>query len=130
MMGQRTKERKVSIDQFISSSANRALSTAVDFAAAYSVQKNSIKQVKKLYHAAPAVFYEVIAEIDNSIETAAIFSHNPGITEFVNELTATKVDNMPTCAVFAVSADITHWKDYLTTGTQRARRGIADSLFR
>ena len=112
MMGQRTKDKDVLIDLFISSPANRALTTAGYFADAYGVQKNTIIQVKKLYHAPPAVFYEVIRDIADEITTAAIFSHNPGITEFVNELTATKLDNMPTCSVFAVSADIEHWKDF------------------
>jgi phosphohistidine phosphatase len=54
----------------------------------------------------------VIAAIDDSAETAAIFSHNPGITAFVNELTKTRIDNMPTCGVFAIKAETDHWKDF------------------
>ncbi len=112
MMAQRIKEKEVSIDLFIASTANRALTTAGYFADVYAVQKNTIKQVKKLYHASPQVFYEVIKDMAAHVETAAIFSHNPGITEFVNELTTTKIDNMPTCSIFAVSADIIDWKDF------------------
>jgi len=45
-------------------------------------------------------------------KTIAIFSHNPGITDFANLLTDTRIDNMPTCSVFAVKADIRNWEDF------------------
>jgi len=44
------------------------------------------------------------------LKTIAIFAHNPGITEFVNDLTDSHLDDMPTCGVFAVKANVTHWK--------------------
>ena len=69
-------------------------------------------QFRELYHAPAAVFYNVISKLDNNINTAAVFAHNPGITEFVNLLTATQVDDMPTCAVFAAKADISQWKEF------------------
>ena len=49
---------------------------------------------------------------DIKIDSIAVFGHNPGATSFVNLLTGTQVDNMPTCAVFAVKAAIKHWKDF------------------
>jgi phosphohistidine phosphatase len=54
----------------------------------------------------------VIATIEDAVTTAAVFSHNPGITTFVNDLTKTRIDNMPTCGIFAVQAEIDHWKDF------------------
>ncbi len=111
-MAERLRDKQIPIDLFISSTANRALTTAGFFAEAYQLPKNKIQEVRKLYHAHPAIFYEVISDIDDAVTTAALFSHNPGITEFVNELTTTRIDNMPTCAVFAVTADIAHWKDF------------------
>ena len=112
MMAQRLLDKQIVIDAFISSPANRALTTANFFAEAYSLKGGKLKTVQKLYHAHPVAFYEVIAAIDDSIQTAAIFSHNPGITAFVNELTQTNIDNMPTCSVFAVKAETDHWKDF------------------
>lgn len=112
MMAQRMLNRQVAIDLFISSPAKRAVTTAKHFLEVYGSGKDRLATVRQLYHAYPAVFYEVISEIDDSIRTAAVFSHNPGITAFVNELTTTQVDNMPTCAVFAIKADTAHWKDF------------------
>ena len=46
----------------------------------------------------------------------AIFSHNPGITEFVNQLVENvHIDNMPTCSIFAVKINSTNWKDFIQT---------------
>jgi phosphohistidine phosphatase len=112
MMAERVLDRKVHIDAFVSSPANRALTTAGYFAKAWGVSKKDILQVEKLYHAMPAVFFETIGELDDKIKTAAIFSHNPGITAFVNQLGVAQLDNMPTSGVFAVRADIKHWKDF------------------
>ncbi|MBV9989628.1 MAG: histidine phosphatase family protein [Chitinophagaceae bacterium] len=112
MMAERLRKSDLQIDAFISSPANRALTTAVYFAKEYGVHKKDIDQRKELYHAMPAVFFELIDKLDDSIKTAAIFSHNPGITAFVNMLSQAQIDNMPTCAVFAVKADIKHWKDF------------------
>ena len=114
MMAERLLDKKVDIDAFISSPANRALTTAGYFAKAYGVQKKEVLLFKELYHAATSTFYEVIGKTANDANTVAVFSHNPGITSFVNELTLTKIDNMPTCAVFAVKADCKNWQDFRT----------------
>jgi phosphohistidine phosphatase len=113
MMAQRLLDKQVSIDAFITSPANRAITTANYFAEVFQLGKGKMKTVRQLYHAQPRVFYETIAAIEDKVVTAAIFSHNPGITAFVNELTSTKIDNMPTCAVFAIKADTENWKDFL-----------------
>ncbi len=111
-MAARLKTRVPVINLFVSSPANRALSTAVYFANTYDTPITSISLKQELYHARPHIFYDVIAGIDNRCNTIALFSHNGGITDFVNGLTDTKVDNMPTCAAFAVRADIADWKDF------------------
>lgn len=112
MMAQRLLEKKILIDVFLSSTANRAITTAVYFAETYQRKKKEIQGFQKLYHASSGIFYEVICQTDDTIVTAAVFSHNPGITDFVNSLTTTQIDNMPTCGVFAVKAETNHWKDF------------------
>jgi len=113
-MAERLMDKKVEIDGFISSPANRALTTAAYFAKAYGLHKKDILLFRELYHAAPASFYEVISKTADTISSAVVFSHNPGITSFVNELTLTKIDNMPTCGIFAVKADCNSWQDFRT----------------
>ena len=111
-MAKRLIKKDIKIDAFVSSPANRALSTAIHFIKEYGKKKKNIITIPSLYHATPKNFYSVIEELDNDLKTVALFSHNPGITEFANDLTNTPVDDMPTCAVYAVKADIKKWKDF------------------
>lgn len=112
MMSKRLLDKKIAIDAFISSTAKRAFTTAAYFADMYDVKEKNIIKVPELYHAASAVFYDVIKKVDNNLNTIAVFSHNPGITDFVNQLTNTRIDDMPTCGVFAVIIKTECWKDF------------------
>jgi len=65
-----------------------------------------------LYLAEPATFFSVIVNADDKLNSIAIFSHNYGITDFANMLTDVRIDNIPTCGVFAVKADCNSWADF------------------
>ena len=114
IMAKRLLDKKIAINAFVSSTAKRAFATATYFAAAYKQSSKNIIQFPELYHASPVTFYEVINKISDDFKTIAIFSHNPGITSFVNELTTTTVDDMPTCAIFAVTINCNNWADFKT----------------
>jgi phosphohistidine phosphatase len=111
-MAKRLLKKDVKIDAFVSSPAKRALATAAYFAEEYGKKVKNIIIVPALYNAAAESFYTGIEDLDNDDKTVAIFSHNPGITEFANSLTDTRIDDMPTCAVFALKVDIKKWKDF------------------
>lgn len=104
--------KKIKIDTFISSSAKRAKKTAEIFAEQYGVKKKDIIFVPELYHASDDTYYDAIAGAPPKSDSIAVFSHNPGITEFANRLTANRIDNMPTCSVFAVRANIEDWSEF------------------
>jgi len=111
-MAKRLVKKDISIDAFISSPAKRAFSTARYFAKRFDVKKKNIIQAPALYEASVDNFYKTIQEADNKYKTIAVFSHNPGITAFVNTLTDVHVDDMPTCSVFAVRIQVAEWKDF------------------
>ena len=112
IMARRIKDRKISIEAFISSPAKRAKKTAKLFAEVFEVNEEKIRYKTELYHADTEAFYSVIENTDNAVNSIAVFSHNPGITYFANELTEVKLDDMPTCAVFVLHADCSKWKDF------------------
>lgn len=113
LMARRLKEKQPHIDAFISSPAKRAKKTAQLFAQAFDKTEDDVLLITALYQAPAEVFYEEIGKLPDTYQTVAIFSHNPGITYFVNDLTSnTAIDNMPTCAVFAVQADIPSWSGF------------------
>lgn len=111
-MAERLLKKGVKIDAFISSPAKRAVSTANAFAEVYSFKVEKLITIPSLYEAVPEVFLKVIENLDDEYKRIAIFSHNPGITAFANQLTATQIDDMPTCSVFAIKADTNIWKNF------------------
>lgn len=108
-MAKRLKDQKIKIDLLVSSPAKRANKTAKLFAEELNLSKDNILIVKELYEASIDNFYKVVSHLQDKYDTVAIFSHNPGITDFVNTLTNVHVDNMPTSSVFAVSIDGDTW---------------------
>lgn len=112
MMAERLSAKKIRIDAIISSPAKRAKKTAEIFAKEFKNEKDDILFLDELYLAVPSVFFDVIRKADNKYKTIAVFSHNPGITDFANMLANVRIDNIPTCGVFGVKADIKSWKDF------------------
>ena len=117
-MADRLLEKKVDIDAFVSSPAKRARKTAEIFSKAYGHKKKEVIVKDELYEAGENQFSEVVASLSNDDAVVAIFSHNPGITEFANMLTTTRIDNIPTTGVFAVQADTDDWKKFLSASKQ------------
>ena len=115
VMAKRLIAKNIKVDSFVSSPAKRAKKTAELFAKEYGIPDNDIIFVSALYHASPTVFYEVVSQLADELNTVAIFSHNPGITEFVNSLVKEiNLDNMPTCGIFAIKIKTKIWKDFTT----------------
>jgi phosphohistidine phosphatase len=117
-MAKRIVDKGIKIDTIVSSMANRALSTSEYFAKAAGIKKTEIVTTNKLYHAPAYVFYDVIKSFNESYHTVAIFAHNPGITDFVNSLTTTKIDDMPTCGIYAVKIAIESWAEFKNSDKQ------------
>jgi len=116
-MAQRLLNKKIKIDAFVSSPARRAKKTASIFAKEYKRDKGEIIFIEELYTLPPGTFYEVISKLDDHFDTVAIFSHNPAITDFANQLTDARIDNIPTCGIFAVRVKAKSWGDF-KTGTK------------
>ena len=108
------KEKKIELDAIISSPAKRAFATAKFFAEEFNIKKKNVIEWPELYEASIDKFYHAITNLGDDYTSVALFSHNPGISAFVNQLTSTRVDDMPTCAVFAIHIKTERWKDFET----------------
>lgn len=111
-MAKRLLNKKIKIDAFISSPAKRAAKTAKCFAEAYGLKKEDVTFVEELYLASHHVFQSVVASLKNKNNTVALFSHNDGITDFANQLTDARIDNIPTCGIFALKVDTDDWSKF------------------
>jgi phosphohistidine phosphatase len=111
-MGKKLFKNNTTIDRFVSSPALRAKTTAELFSDEYGRKMKDIFFVPALYNAAQEDFSEAIRDMEDAYDHIAIFSHNPGITDFASSLSRTQIVQMPTCSVFAVNAEIDSWKDF------------------
>jgi phosphohistidine phosphatase len=112
VMAHRLLDKKIKIDAFISSPAKRARKTAELFASQYKQDKKDIIFFDKLYLADTEAFFDIISQTDDDYSSIAVFSHNEGITQFANQLSDVRVDDMPTCSIFAVKMELKKWKDF------------------
>lgn len=111
-MAERLYERGFKVDAFVSSPARRARKTAEQFAKKFKKEKADLVLKTELYMAAEDNFNDVVSKLDNDFDCVAVFSHNPGITDFANSLTEARIDNIPTTGIFAVSVEAKKWNKF------------------
>ena len=90
-MADRLKKEQKTIDLFISSPAKRAKKTAQLFAEKFGYDADKILFIPELYLAGPRDFVAAITQTPADVNSVIIFSHNPGVTEFVNTLTHNRI---------------------------------------
>ncbi|MCY0970686.1 SixA phosphatase family protein [Chryseobacterium wangxinyae] len=102
------KSQNVLIDQFVSSPAVRALSTCKIFNQTYRLDFSTND---KLYNPSENNFNSVIYDLDDNINSVALFSHNNGISNFANYITDT-IFHFSTCAVAGFEIDCKSWSEF------------------
>ena len=93
----------------ISSTAIRAFSTALVFAKHlhYATEKILLKEA--VYDASLHNLYRVLSETEDKFKSIAIFGHNPGFTDLLNDLCGFSIDNIPTTGIASVSLQNKSW---------------------
>jgi phosphohistidine phosphatase len=96
-------------DRIVSSDAVRARTTAqaVAEAAGYS---GEIVIEPSLYHAETEAVFAVLNDVADEIHTVMIVGHNPGLEQFVQQLTGESHD-LPTAALVELSVPIERWSE-------------------
>lgn len=95
----KTMKGKGQIPQLIiSSSAIRALTTALIIAEELVYPKSEIRIEPLLYDTDAHAYEKVLKSLSDSIESVAIFGHNPIVSD-LSSFWAKKLIEMPTCAV-------------------------------
>jgi phosphohistidine phosphatase len=110
-MARRLKARKLKPDRLISSPALRAISTARLMVKEWGVAAGKIELDERLYLGSPKIMLEVVRELGGDTQHLMLFGHNPGITEFADQLSRERaIDNMPTCAYYTLQFDLKDWR--------------------
>lgn len=100
---------------FLTSTALRTQETAAIFSETLSYPLKNIQPHSQLYLPQKDIFYEVIEDVVDSINTLFVFSHNNGITDFANSLTNNRIDVIPPCGVAVFKVETTAWKNIRNT---------------
>ncbi len=111
-MAKHIAENHTRPELLLSSTANRAYTTCLNFKDALGLDEDSVVKVPELYHASIATCLDIIKNIDEKYDVAAIFGHNPTFTYLIHELTAEGPDNHPTCGCALISSDVNRWKHF------------------
>lgn len=111
-MAFRLKSENIIPERFITSNAKRAFETAKIFAETLEIPIGDISIEKSLYEPVVQSFYKIIEGIPERYERVALFSHNPGITGFLQDFNLIPHIQMPPCGVFAIRINSSHWKDF------------------
>jgi phosphohistidine phosphatase len=109
MMGQRLRAGGARPSLILTSPAVRALHTARIVAREINYPLEFLQREADLYLATPEEILQVIARQDNSFKDILVCGHNPGLTELANLLTGADIDNIPTCGVVIIEAELEEW---------------------
>ena len=98
-------------DVFVTSSANRALHTAVIFCGNFNFPHANLQIKKQLYSFSDGYLVKTVHALDDGFNSAIIFSHDHGINTFVNEFGSKPLAHVPTCGIIAIEFQEKHWKN-------------------
>ncbi|MFC2084440.1 histidine phosphatase family protein [Bacteroidota bacterium] len=110
-IGQLLKKSNIKPDILMSSSANRALSTAKTIAKEIGYPIQDIVEDVEIYEASTNELLQIIKNIEDKHDRAMIFGHNPTFTLLSNQLTDTYIDNISTCSFVKIEFNVESWKD-------------------
>ena len=110
-MARRLIQRNITIDLFVSSAANRALTTTRLMMQEMKMEEDQLVIKSELYHAPPSIILSSIQQCDDKYNTIAVVCHNPGITMFANMIQGLSIDNVPTCGVLVLQSVVNEWAD-------------------
>lgn len=107
--GQHFRKQQVLFDKFIASNGIRALHTATIMAREMHLDFKKIEISQDLYHAAIEDFFRVIHGVEDHIQKLALFSHNPGISDFAFQSGA-EILQVATNGVLHYKVKVDSWK--------------------
>ena len=110
-MGQRLAKRNIRPSLIVSSTANRAVTTARIIARAIGYPLEFIHTTRELYLASTGTLLQVLASEGHGFNDVMLVGHNPGMTDLANRVSDARIDNIPTCGVFAIDTDVEDWQE-------------------
>lgn len=110
-MSKLLSKKNIKPDLIISSPALRAYFTARIFAVNLDYPLEKLQSSELLYESRANKYFDLIHDLDDSLNSVMLFSHNPGITFMCNALGNQFIDNVPTTGIVALKLNVDSWKE-------------------
>lgn len=110
-MGAELQKRGVFPDLILTSPAVRAFNTAIIISRKLDFPLQRIQSNERIYEASEHTLLQVLAQVDDTIGHVMLFGHNPSLTNLINRLQPQRLDNLPTCGVYALDLPIDRWSE-------------------
>lgn len=117
-MGKLLRDKGINPSLVLSSDAKRAKNTAEMVLQAMDTSPANLQLLHALYLAPARTYLKLAAEHGGRHRTIILVGHNPGITDLVNQISDTRIDNMPTCGFAAIDFGVSDWSQL---GRERGR---------
>ncbi|MGW9632319.1 SixA phosphatase family protein [Agromyces sp. NPDC055520] len=128
-MGRRLVERGIEPDVIITSTAERARSTAALVAAELGTPARRVIADERLYAASVDTLLRVIRSLDRRVATAMLVGHNPEMTELATRFSKS-AEAMPTAAIAVFTFGTDSWAEVRTaTSTGNAAAAPVEVTF-
>lgn len=110
-MGKLLRAEDLVPDLIITSSAVRAVATAAAVAEACGYE-HDLQETRKLYHADPETYIDVLNDVPDRCELVMIVGHNPGLEDLLEDLTD-EWERLPTASLAQITLPIESWRDLI-----------------
>ena len=111
LMGKLIMDRGENPELLISSPANRAFSTAKEFAKEMGCAETNIIVNRAIYGAGAQQLLNLVQDVDDLYNSIMLFGHNPTFTSFCNMLSGENILNIVTCGVVRIDFEFSSWKN-------------------
>jgi phosphohistidine phosphatase len=100
--------------QILTSTATRALNTALIFARRLEFDMNHFQLEQDIYEASVSTLLLMLKKQNKQIDSVMLFGHNPSVTNLCNELSEDLfLDEIPTCGIISYSFNVQQWSELM-----------------
>jgi len=124
-LGKKCNEMHLLPSVIYSSSARRALTTAIIFAGETNFPQDKIVVLPKLYDIYPDQLMDIIVETSDNFSRAMVVGHNPVLTVFLNIYTIEGIVSLPTGTLVQIE-----YPNYETWQSIKEAKGIIKAIWK
>jgi phosphohistidine phosphatase len=109
LMGEFLQEQGIALDAILCSTAVRAKATVEGFLQAYTFEGDLV-YIDDLYHAVPEMIIAHLMQLPDSVDSAMVIAHNPGLDDFLDTV-CDEHEHMSTACVAYIEFSVDRWAE-------------------